>query len=256
MKILLCQIDIRWESKTFNLNHFEKLLDDFFLKNNSGVDLIVFPEFFSTGFSFNKSLAEDMAGESVNWIKMISAKYNSAVLTSLPFIENNNYFNRAFYVYHDQVEFYDKRHLFSYGGEDGLFTSGVEQKVINCSGVRIFPQICYDLRFPVWSRNVDLKYDLLIYIANWPKSRTNVIEPLVRSRAIENLAFTIFVNRVGEDPQNLYCGSSMFVNYKGEVLENLENKEVFKLVEIDIVQQNNFRNNFRVWRDSDKFNLC
>lgn len=252
MKILICQIDIIWESKIQNLRHYEDLINDFFIEN-SGVNLIVFPEFFTSGFSFDRNLAEDSAGETITWIKTISTKYNTAILASIPFFENDNYYNRAIFIYQDYIECYNKRHLFSYGGENNLFSQGNNQTIINYMGFRIFPQICYDLRFPVWSRNVGLKYDLIIYMANWPRSRANVIEPLVRARAIENLSYTIFVNRVGNDPLNFYEGSSLIVNYKGEIINTLGANEQLSVVYLNLEEQYDFRNNFNVWLDSDKF---
>ena len=153
------------------------------------------------------------------------------------------------------IQYYDKRHIFRYGGEDRLFKQGEKRVIFKFKEFRILPQVCYDLRFPVWSRVVNNDYDLVIWSANWPLSRESVIEPLVRARAIENLAYAIFVNRTGSEPQINYAGKSIGVDFKGEIITKFGEKEEYKIIDISLERLNDFREKFRVWEDSDKFNL-
>ena len=262
MNITLCSTDIVWEDKKANFSAIESLLE-----NISPLgDLVVLPEMYSTGFTMNTELAESMAGESVTFLQKCAEKYQCAFLASIPIkIENAEgvkYYNRAFFVFPDgKYECYDKRHLFSMVKENSYYTAGEEQKIIEYKGVRISLNICYDLRFPVWSRNVENQYDLLINVANFPEPRYSVIEPLIKARAIENLSYAIFVNRVGYDPLCKYIQSSYFIDYKGAIageyisLGQLDTDIQVIRCNIDMAKLKNFREKFPAWKDADKFTI-
>ncbi len=255
MKIALCQTSVFWEETERNLNNNQRTIDFLFDKNPE-IDIVVFPEFFSTGFSINnKAIAETMEGISVQWLRKISEDYSVAIMASVPISENGRYYNRAFFVTPDNEWHYDKRHLFSYGGEDKLFSQGRNRVIVKYKGWNILLQICYDLRFPVWARNTGLAYDLAINIANWPSSRDNVINPLVRARAIENLCYYAFVNRNGSDPQNTYSPIGFISDYKGNELVPvlMDSNHVWSLYDLNHSDLSKFRETFRVWEDGDKF---
>lgn len=255
MKIALCQISFFWEETERNLNNHQLTIDSLF-GIDSGIDLIVFPEFFSTGFSIdNITIAESMEGPSATWLRRISKDYNVAVMASIPIFENGRYYNRAFFVTPENEWHYDKRHLFSYGGENRVFSKGNNRVVVNYKEWNILLQICYDLRFPVWARNRGLEYDLVINVANWPSSREGVINPLVRARAIENQCYHAFVNRTGSDPQNSYSPIGFVSDYKGnELIPVLKNSDVtWSLYDLNLNDLRRFRDNFRAWEDGDKF---
>ena len=255
MKIALVNCDIEWESPEINLLRYGIILDGVLQNSDLHSDIIVFPEFFNTGFSVSDSFAEPHLGKTYNWLKMWSKRLNSAILTSIPVFENGKCFNRAYFVTKTETYIYDKSHLFTPGGEDRLFAKGDGLKIINYNGFNIALQICYDLRFPVWCRNKNLSYDLIINIANWPSSRDSVIEPLCKARAIENLSFFAFVNRCGKDPNNRYSGQRLMFDYMGNTIEPLINKEDLAVFEISKTTLAKYREKFPVWKDSDDFNL-
>jgi len=252
-----CQIPIVWERPLDNLLYCDKVMEKLF-RLNSTPDLVIFPEFFSYGFSVNSYICEDSDGITLRWMLKASQKYNCAITGSVPVIDNGNRYNRAWFVTPgENVVFYDKRHVFSYGGEDKVFSPGNDLSIISFKGWRIALQICYDLRFPVFIRNTDLKYDLVINVASWPSSRERVIEPLVRSRAIENVCWYAFVNRSGRDPLNSYNPLGLISNHKGESLIPINVIEEFNcnIFDLDIRELEEFRRAFKPWNDSDKFKL-
>lgn len=256
MNIALCQTPIVWENFDENIDYYNCVLKDIFKCADSGIDIIVFPEFFTYGFTMNKCVAEKPDGPSSCWLKNKSIEYNVAIVASIPIVDDNKYFNRALLVTPDGSEFYyDKRHLFSYGREDSVFSPGGSNSIINYKGWNISLQICYDIRFPVWSRNVGLSYDLIINMANWPDSRESVVEPLVRARAIENLCYFAFDNRTGTDPNNRYNKIGFVADYKGEVQASIfgSNEFNYEVYELNIEELKAFREKFKVWKDADKF---
>ncbi|KUJ60619.1 amidohydrolase [Flavobacteriaceae bacterium CRH] len=231
MKIALIQSDLYWEDIAENRNNFESKINQI----DSNVDLIVLPEMFSTGFTMNAvEVAETMEGETVIWMKSLAKQKNCAITGSLIIKENNQYYNRMLFVFPSgEIQYYDKRHLFSLAGEDQTYTSGVEKVIVDYLGWKICLQICYDLRFPVFARNIE-NYDLLIYVANWPKVRTNAWDILLKARAVENLSYVVGVNRIGIDANNYeHIGHSQVVDFLGNyILEPQETQNVF-VVELD-----------------------
>jgi predicted amidohydrolase len=231
MKIALIQSDLSWEDVSKNRNNFESKIN----KIDSEVDLIVLPEMFSTGFTMNAvEVAETMQGETVLWLQSLAKKKNCAITGSIIIKENNQYYNRMLFVFPSgEIQYYDKRHLFTLAGEDQTYTSGTEKVIVDYLGWKICLQVCYDLRFPVFARNVE-NYDLLLYVANWPKVRTNAWDILLKARAVENLSYVVGVNRIGLDANDFeHIGHSQVVDFLGNsILEPQETEGVF-VVELD-----------------------
>lgn len=229
MKISIIQSSLFWENPTANRNYFDKKINSITEK----VDLIVLPEMFTTGFTMNPSVvAETMKGETVLWLQSLAKAKNSAITGSIVITENNNYYNRLLFVFPSgEIQFYDKRHLFTLAGESKVYTKGNQKLIVEYLGWRICLLICYDLRFPVLARNVE-DYDVLLYVANWPKPRINAWDILIQARSVENLCYTIGVNRTGFDNNNNeYVGHSQVVDFLGNyILEPMESESVFNIV--------------------------
>lgn len=253
MKIALIQSSLSWENPTANRNHFEVKINALTEK----VDLIVLPEMFSTGFTMNPSaVAETMEGETMEWLKSLTKAKNSAITGSLIIKENDNLYNRLVFVFPSgEIQFYDKRHLFTLAGEDKVYTSGSQKLIVDYLGWKICPLVCYDLRFPVFARNVE-DYDLLIYVANWPKARIQAWDILLKARSVENLCYTIGVNRTASDNNNLeYNGHSQAVDFLGNyALEPQETEGVF-MVELNKEQLLETRKKLGFLGDRDSFEL-
>lgn len=252
MKITLIQTDLLWNDPTGNRAQFEQKIAE-----AGSADLIVLPEMFSTGFCTQPRLAaEPLGGETLPWMKRIAQKTDCALAGSVAVEENGNYFNRFYFVKPDgSVSQYDKRHLFTYGGEHKEFTAGDKRVIVEYKGWRILLQICYDLRFPVWSRNRN-DYDLALYTANWPTPRVDAWSALLRARAIENLCYVAGINRTGTDPNCSYCGKSALLDFKGQTLEDVEpGKEALLSAELDADALRDFRKNFPALQDADRFSL-
>jgi len=251
LKIAVIQSDIIWEKPSENLKRYAGMI-----KVSGNPDLVILPEMFSTGFTMEpERVNETMDGESVKWMKDVSKKSNCAITGSLIIEEQGKIFNRCLWVTPDgTVEYYDKKHLFTMSGEDRHYTPGNRKLVVNYKGWRICPLICYDLRFPVWSRNCE-EYDLLIYIANWPSSRHQAWKALLPARAVENQSWCIGVNRVGKDGAGLsYKGDSVLVDPKGNADFFGENDQL-RMFEINYQELIDFRKKFPVLKDRDKFKL-
>lgn len=254
LRVTVLQMDIKWEDKLFNLNNVESQIAPLLGKS----DLVILPEMFTTGFSMNsKNLSEDTAGKTMERVKQWANDFDLAICGTFIAKDGKQFYNRGFFVSSTQTVFYDKRHLFRMGDEAKSFSAGQSLPIIEHKGFSICLQVCYDLRFPVWSRNVDNKYDLLIYCANWPKSRINVWDILLKARAIENIAYVCGVNRVGVDGLNFdYNGHSTLVDYKGNAQINLaDGATAIETVTISKKELNIFRNKFPVWKDADQFAL-
>jgi omega-amidase len=253
MKIALIQSDLVWENPLANRKHFDKKINDI----AGQVDLIVLPEMFSTGFTMNPSMiAESMDGETVKWMKTIAKSKRSAITGSLVIEENNCFFNRMVFVFPSgEIQTYDKRHLFTLAKEDSVFTSGKEKVIVAYNDWKICLQICYDLRFPVFSRNVEC-YDVLLYVASWPKPRINAWDALLKARAIENMCYVIGVNRIGSDDNNHeYVGHSQVIDYLGDYLINPCENETIKTVTLDKIKLLETRSKLNFLNDKDEFEI-
>lgn len=216
LHLALIQTDLFWENTAANLVSFSQKIKTL----PEQVQLVVLPEMFTTGFTMNaKAVAETMSGKSIEWMRKTAQKEKLALLGSLVIEENNQYFNRLIFAHPDgKLETYDKRHLFTLAGENKVYTSGKNQVIVEYNGWRICPLVCYDFRFPVWSRN-KANYDLLIYIANWPKPRIDAWDALLKARAIENMSYVAGVNRVGvDDNHHEYPGHSAVYDALGRVV--------------------------------------
>lgn len=253
MKIALIQSSLSWENPKENRNHFEEKINAI----SESIDLIVLPEMFTSGFTMNPSaVAETMQGETIAWLKHLAEAKNTAITGSLVITENNNFYNRLVFVFPSgEIKFYDKRHLFTLAGEDKVYTSGKAKFIVEYKGWKICPLICYDLRFPVFARNVE-DYDLLLYVANWPKPRIQAWDALLKARAIENMSYAVGLNRIGLDNNNLeYNGHSQIVDFIGNyVLEPQENEAVY-VVELDKEKIVEARKKFGFLNDKDSFIL-
>ena len=253
MKIALIQSSLFWENPTANRNYFEEKINAIAEK----VDLIVLPEMFTTGFTMNPAAVfETMEGETIQWLQLVAKVKNSAITGSLIIKEKNNYYNRLVFVFPSgEIQFYDKRHLFTLAGEDKVYTSGNKKWIVDYLGWKICPLICYDLRFPVFARNIE-DYDVLIYVANWPKPRINAWDILLKARSVENMCYTIGVNRTGLDANNLeYVGHSQTVDFLGNyILEPQEIVGVF-IVELNKEKLLETRNKLGFLNDRDSFEL-
>jgi len=254
MKLTLIQTDIIWENKFGNLERMGEMISSI----PDGTDLVILPEMFNTGFSMNPAdLAESPHSVTFDWMQDIAAKYNTGICGSYIVSENNNFYNRWIFVSPDgEVWKYDKRHLFSIGGEEALFTRGEKRVVFSFRGTRICPNVCYDLRFPVWSRNRN-DYDLLVNSSNWPESRRDVWITLLKARAIENQCFVAGINRIGIDGTGIkYCGDSIILGPKGEIIaESKQNEESIISGDISLDELTDFRNKFPVLDDADDFTI-
>lgn len=252
-KLALIQFDISWESSETNLSTIERVLTN----SSDDVDLILLPEMFNTGFTMNpQTVATSMNGEVVQWMQYLAKTKKTVVAGSLVIAENSSFWNRFIAVYPSgELRWYDKRHLFRMGRENKTYSAGNKQIIININGWRCALFICYDLRFPVWSRSIN-DYDLALYVANWPVTRNNVWETLLKARAIENQCYVAGVNRVGKDGLGDYSGNSMIVDFKGEVLQSLNTgKEGSVEAEISLDLLNEFKKTFPVWMDTDSFTI-
>lgn len=216
LRITTVQSTLHWEDRSANLHMFDEKTR--MLKGRT--DLIVLPEMFTTGFSMNAAaVAEKMDGPAVRWMRAKSAQLGAVVAGSLIIEEGGRFFNRLIWMRPDgKLLHYDKRHLFTLAKEHETYMAGRDKLIAEWRGWKICPLICYDLRFPVWSRNAE-DYDLLLYVANWPEKRSYHWRQLLIARAIENQAYTVGVNRVGEDGKGLgYTGDTSVIDYSGKVV--------------------------------------
>jgi len=253
MKTALIQTDLVWENPSEN----RKVLEEKIYSVANDVDLIVLPEMFTSGFTMHPNLvSETMNGTTISWLKNIAATKNCAITGSLVISENNQFFNRMVFVFPNQeIQYYDKKHLFTLAGEEKIYTSGTEKVLVNYKDWNICLQICYDLRFPVFSRNTE-NYDLLIYVASWPKVRTNAWDILLKARAVENLSYVIGVNRIGTDNNNFeYIGHSQIIEELGnEIIAPTENEGIF-IATLDKAKMLETRKKLNFLSDKDVFNL-
>ena len=251
--IALIQTPLVWEDPKAN-----RILLQEKIKTITNADIIILPEMFTSGFTMNpQKVAESMNGLTMNWLLQLSEEMQMCICGSLVIEEQGVYFNRFVFVEPSgKISSYDKRHTFTLAGEDKVYQKGIEKVIINYKGWKICPLICYDLRFPVWARNTE-HYDVLLYVANWPKPRVNAWDALLKARAIENMSYCIGVNRVGTDANDLeYSGHSAAYNSLGQTLTEFEDSEAgIKTVRLDKSHLTEIRNKLRFLDDKDTFNL-
>lgn len=252
LKIALIQSDLIWEYPLQNRQNFTKKINQI----TESIDVIVLPEMFSSGFTMNPDhVDETMQGETITWMKKMASKTNAAICGSLVIYEDNHYYNRFVFATPDgHLECYDKRHTFTLAGEHKVYKSGNDRLIINYKGWKIHPLVCYDLRFPVWARNTD-NYDILLYVANWPKPRINAWDALLKARAIENMSYCIGVNRVGFDNNNHeYSGHSAVYNSLGACITDIKpNTEQTEIVTLEKNHLETIRQKLKFLDDRDEF---
>lgn len=248
MKITGLNLDIIWKNKKGNF----QLIEEQLAHEEAGIFLL--PEMFSTGFCMDASEVSDRNEESLEFLKKISKEKNAAFCGSAPVEHAGKYYNRMFFVQPDStVSFYDKRHLFSFSGEDKVYTPGRDRVIINYKGIRFLLQVCYDLRFPVFARNND-DYDAMLYVANWPEKRVGAWEHLLKARAIENLSYVFGLNRIGTDGNNLlYQESSHCFFADGTEVAKKSGNIVSAVLDMDKLKD--FRKHFQFLNDRDQFSI-
>jgi len=258
LTVTIIQTNLYWEDKVANLSMLEEKIKSI----TEITEIVVLPEMFSTGFSMKpEQLAEIMDGETVQWMKRISAQQKIILTGSVIISEQENYFNRLIWMLpNGQYGVYDKRHRFAFAGEDNHYTAGAKRLIASVKGWRINLQVCYDLRFPVWARQSPAEegpeYDVLIYVANWPEKRIHAWKTLLQARAIENQCYVIGVNRVGNDGNNIYhSGDSMIIDPMGEVLYTKKDEEDIFTINLDKTLLQTVREKLPFLKDADGFVL-
>ena len=248
MKVTILQRNIEWANPALNVQRADEAID-----LNPGADLYVLPEMFSTGFCTEpEGIAESTESDTLQWMKDKAASTHAAIAGSVAVTKDGKYYNRFYFVKPDgNVAQYDKKHLFTYGGEHLRFTAGEERVVVEWRGVRILLEVCYDLRFPIWARNRG-DYDMILYVASWPTPRVAAWSALLVARAIENQCYVAGVNRVGNDPACEYCGGSVIIDPYGVKIAECEiSQESEATAEIDMAALEAFRKKFPVLLDAD-----
>ena len=263
LSVTVIQTDLFWENSTANLANLEEKMAQISLPT----DLIILPEMFNTGFTMNvESAAEPMNFTTFKWMKQQAKRTRAVITGSFIVKEGKHFFNRLIWMRpNGSFETYDKRHLFRMGAEDKTFTAGTKRLIVELKGWKICPLICYDLRFPVWSRNgyskienrkSKIEYDLLIYVANFPAVRSQVWDTLLQARAIENQSYCIGVNRVGKDGMNVeYSGNSAVIDFKGNQLFYQKDMEAIQSQILNGKALEDFRNEFPAYLDADDFEI-
>ena len=259
LNIALIQADLIWENAGKNIEHFDLLLDSL----HTSPQLIVLPEMFTTGFTMNvKSCAEKMDGIGMRWMAKKAAHLQCVMAGSILIEDEGNYYNRLIWMKPDgDFEYYDKHHLFSMAGEHRVMTAGQEQKIVDLKGWKINLQICYDLRFPAWNKNKfnagTYAYDVLLMVANWPELRKHAYESLLMARAIENISYVVWVNRVGTDgKKNYYSGDSKTIDPFGKIVKQADpGKNEILEVQLSAKDLKDFRNKFQVGNDWDRLTV-
>ncbi|KJD35220.1 amidohydrolase [Tamlana sedimentorum] len=252
LEIALIQSDLVWENPEQNRIHFTHYIENL----PETVDVVLLPEMFSTGFTMHaKKVAETMQGKTITWLQELAAKQHIAISGSLVITENDNYYNRLVFVEpNGNLSYYNKRHTFTFAGEDKIYTAGNTKLIVNYKGWKLYPLVCYDLRFPVWARNTQ-NYDVLLYVANWPQSRIAAWDSLLKARAIENMSYCIGVNRVGVDAlNNNYCGHSAVYDVLGNPIDTFKpNESGVKIVTLNKNHIDENRKRFQFLNDMDGF---
>lgn len=254
LRVSLVQTELAWQHPEANRSHFAELLQGL----AGQTDLVVLPEMFTTGFMMTpETHAENYGGATFTWLQEQAQHLNAAICGSVATAENGQYTNRFMFATPDGVmQFYDKRHLFRMGDEVNHYSAGLERKTFHYQGWRILPQVCYDLRFPVFMRNRN-DYDMALVVANWPAVRRKPWRTLLQARAMENQSYVVGVNRVGTDGLGLaYSGDSLAVDFKGELLiDQAEGVTFVETIRLDLAALKQFREQFPAWMDADEFSL-
>lgn len=253
--ISIIQPDIVWEDKAANLAQYEAAIAGI----TGNKQIVILPEMFSTGFSMApERLAETMEGSTLRWMEATARKHRIILTGSLIIEEDSKYYNRLVWMQPDgHYSYYDKRHLFGYAGEEDHYTAGDRRLVVQVNGWKIYPLICYDLRFPVWARrSEDIDYDVLLYVANWPQRRSLAWTTLLQARAIENQSYVIGVNRIGDDANDIhYDGGSRVIDPLGEVLWQQSGQATVHTLQLEKAPLLEVRHHFPFMKDSDRFML-
>lgn len=256
LQLVAIQENLHWEDPRANLALFSKRIE-----NLAAGRVVLLPEMFTTGFSMNPApLAETMEGAAMEWMRATAMRKKIILGGSLIIAENGGYYNRFIWMQPDGgFAYYDKRHLFAYAGEDEYYAPGRRRMIVSVSGWRINLLVCYDLRFPVWSRqqvNGGAEYDVLVYVANWPERRIHAWKSLLVARAIENQCYVVGVNRTGTDGNGIgYNGQSMVVDPFGEVLAQAGDSPGLLEITLDKKDLDAAREKFPFLRDADRFSL-
>ena len=248
MKVTILQRDILWADPVGNVARADEVIN-----RNPGSDLYILPEMFSTGFCTKpEGIAESSESDTLAWMKAKASATGAAIGGSVAINDKGRYYNRFYFAKPDgSVITYDKKHLFTFGGEHNHFTAGEERVIVEWKGVRILLEICYDLRFPVWARNKG-DYDMIIYVASWPTPRVDAWKALLTARAIENQCYVAGVNRIGSDPSNDFCGGSRVIDPYGRIMvECVDGVEMESTVDVDMKVLEAFREKFPVLNDAD-----
>lgn len=254
LSVCLIQSELIWEKKQENLDHFEKIIND----QPEKVDLFILPEMFSTAFTMQpKEIAETMSDDTIRWMLRVASAKNAYLTGSVVIEENKAFFNRMILAGPNQsLEWYDKRHLFKMAGEHHQYQEGKERKIFYINGWKILPQVCYDLRFPVFARNQEADYDLAIYVANWPSKRISAWKILLNARAIENQAYVIGVNRIGTDQNGWsFPGASSVIDPSGELLWQGTDKAVKHVHVLSKTELTKTREHLPFLQDGDEFEI-
>jgi omega-amidase len=255
LTVTLIQADLAWEDIRANLKRFQAEIETL----SSPTDLVILPEMFSTGFSMRaEALAEEMDGSAVTWMRNTAAEKGAVITGSVMVRDRGRYYNRLIWARPDgSVEAYDKKHLFGYAGEDKVYTPGERRVTVECNGWNIRPFICYDLRFPIWTRNLDNAYDLAIFVASWPARRSAHWRALLRARAIENQAYVAAVNRVGLDGSGIdHRGNSTVIDPLGNVLFEQANDDRTVTLTLRRKVLTDYRRQFPAWKDADNATIA
>jgi predicted amidohydrolase len=253
LRIGLVQAELKWREPQANREHLQQLLGSV----DAELDIAIFPETFTTGFLGELSELEDMQGATVSWMQQLASEHGCVITGSAVMGSPEGRRNRLLWVEPEgPVHYYDKRHLFGYAGEDKRYVAGRERVLFDYRGWRILPQICYDLRFPVWCRNRS-DYDLMLIVANWPSPRVDAWSTLLKARAMENQCYVAAVNRVGEDGKgNRYPGQSVVHDGLGAACAQMDADEGCAVAEISLARLRELREQLPFLRDADRFNLC
>lgn len=255
LRVTLFQTDLFWENPAANRQNLETKIRSL----TEPTDLLILPEMFSTGFTMNApALAESMDGPTIQWLQQMAQLKQAAITGSLIIKEAGHYYNRLVWVQPDgQIFTYDKRHLFRMAQENGIYSAGKTRLLVNWKGWNICPLVCYDLRFPVWSRqHTNPPYDLLLYVANWPAKRAAAWKALLPARAIENLSYCIGVNRTGQDTQQIeYSGDSTVCSPQGNIQWLPAQTEAVQTFTLSYPYLQNFRERFPANLDADNFEI-